>query len=166
VAGRGAAADRHRPQGRGAHGEHAAAPGLLVVRVRPERHEVAGHPAGPGEEDLARGVDEHLLRAPGAGRGPDRGDGAPAVPGAGRRAAGRGAGAAGLRVHRDDARRDDGERVLPGLPGGRRRRPRPGPGRGGRLEVGGLELLPGRRRARALADLPLVRAAGRSAGAL
>ena len=72
---------RHRAQGRGARHRHPAAPRVLLLRLRRGRA-AARHPAGRGQADLRRRLDQQLLRPPGAGRADRRGGTPPHGPGA------------------------------------------------------------------------------------
>ena len=126
---------RSGTQGRRASPEHPASPRLFLLDPGRAGADAADPPGGE-QAHVARGVDQQLLRTPGAGRDPGR-RGPP--PGQGRarrhRRAPR-AGAAGLPLPRCDGRRDGRERGVPGVHSGAAQRARAEPG-GGRLVCAG-----------------------------
>ena len=76
-------ARRRRGQGDRARRHHPAPPGFLLLRLRRDRAP-ARHPPRRGQAGVPTGVDRHLLRSPGAGRGPRRRGAPPAARRAGR----------------------------------------------------------------------------------
>ncbi|CAA9376422.1 MAG: Isopentenyl-diphosphate Delta-isomerase, partial [uncultured Nocardioides sp.] len=159
---RGRHAHRHGTEVRGAPRRDAPAPGVLLLRLRPRRP-AAAHPTRLGEEDVAGGVDQQLLRPPRPGRVRRRRRRAPGRAGAGGAGDRAGARAARLPLPRGDGRRDGGERDLPRVRRALRRPgdPRAGRRRGGRARVGRLDVVPRRRPARSPRREPVVRRAGR-----
>ncbi|CAA9361532.1 MAG: Isopentenyl-diphosphate Delta-isomerase, partial [uncultured Nocardioidaceae bacterium] len=149
----------HRAQGGRPPREHAAAPRVLLLRLR-RRGLPPAHPAGAAQAHLARGVDEQLLRAPCARRVARRGGTTAGRSGARRDPRRPRAGAAGVPLPGGDGRRHPGERDVSGV---RRPDPRRGArrGRGGRRHrLGALGDARRRRHQRGAGRVAVVRAAG------
>ncbi|CAA9320860.1 MAG: Isopentenyl-diphosphate Delta-isomerase, partial [uncultured Friedmanniella sp.] len=159
---RGRQPHRHRAEGRGPLRPDPAAPGVLLLPVR-RRRTAPADPPSRAQADLARGVDQQLLRPPRTGRGDPGGRPSPRAPGARCRGRGRGPRAPRVPLPGGDAGRDPGERDVPGVRRACGSDPRPGPRRGRRDVVGGLVDLQRRCGGGGAGGLPVVSAAGRRA---